>query len=130
MKKRGVLNSEMAAVVAQMGHGDTICIGDAGLPIPPETKRIDLAVTQGVPSFLTVTATVLQELCVEEVIVAQELTENREFYEKLQQLLPVKKITLVEHEELKRRLSQTKAVIRTGEFTPYANIILKSGVIF
>ena len=107
-----------------------ICIGDAGLPIPPETKRIDLAVTQGVPSFLTVTATVLQELCVEEVIVAQELTENREFYEKLQQLLPVKKITLVEHEELKRRLSQTKAVIRTGEFTPYANIILKSGVIF
>ncbi len=124
------MNSEIAAVVAQMGHGDTICIGDAGLPIPHETKRIDLAVAAGIPSFLSVVANVLEELCVEEVIVAQELTENQEYYEKLQSVLPIKKITLVDHEELKRLLPETKAVIRTGEFTPYANIILKSGVIF
>ncbi|NLJ74333.1 MAG: D-ribose pyranase [Firmicutes bacterium] len=130
MKKQGIMNSEIAAVVAQMGHGDTICIGDAGLPIPHETKRIDLAVAAGIPSFLSVVANVLEELCVEEVIVAQELTENQEYYEKLQSVLPIKKITLVDHEELKRLLPETKAVIRTGEFTPYANIILKSGVIF
>lgn len=130
MKKQGIMNSEIAAVVAQMGHGDTICIGDAGLPIPHETKRIDLAVAAGIPSFLSVVANVLEELCVEEVIVAQELTENQEYYEKLQSVLPIKKITLVDHEELKRLLPEAKAVIRTGEFTPYANIILKSGVIF
>ena len=130
MKKQGIMNSEIAAVVAQMGHGDTICIGDAGLPIPYETRRIDLAVAAGIPSFLSVVANVLEELCVEEVIVAQELTENQGYYEKLQSILPIKKITLVDHEELKRLLPETKAVIRTGEFTPYANIILKSGVIF
>jgi D-ribose pyranase len=36
----------------------------------------------------------------------------------------------VSHEEFKRLTNNVKAVIRTGEVTPYANCILQAGVIF
>lgn len=130
MKKQGVLNWEIASLIAQMGHGDTICIGDAGLPIPSEVKRIDLAVTKGIPDFLSVLRVIVEELAVEEVVVAKELTQNQAYLQKLQELLPINHIIYIDHEEFKARLPQTKAVIRTGEFTPYANVILRSGVIF
>ena len=79
MKKQGVLNWEIASLIAQMGHGDTICIGDAGLPIPSGVKRIDLAVTKGIPDFLSVLRVIVEELAVEEVVVAKELTQNQAY---------------------------------------------------
>jgi len=39
-------------------------------------------------------------------------------------------VELVSHEELKRLSQKAAAVVRTGEFTPYANVILYSGVVF
>lgn len=39
MKKQGILNSEIAKVLADMGHTDTLCIGDCGLPVPAEVKK-------------------------------------------------------------------------------------------
>ena len=40
MKKQGILNSEIAKVLADMGHTDTLCIGDCGLPVPADVKKI------------------------------------------------------------------------------------------
>ena len=54
MKQQGILNSDISRVLSYMGHTDTICIGDCGLPIPDETERIDLAVKFGQPSFMDV----------------------------------------------------------------------------
>ena len=54
MKRQGILNSDISRVLSYMGHTDTICIGDCGLPIPDETERIDLAVKFGQPSFMDV----------------------------------------------------------------------------
>ena len=51
MKKTPLINSEISAVIAQLGHMDTIVIGDMGLPIPDHVLRIDLAVRMGLPSF-------------------------------------------------------------------------------
>ena len=53
MKKIGILNGEISSVVCKMGHKDTIAIGDCGLPIPEETRRIDLALEKNIPTFLT-----------------------------------------------------------------------------
>lgn len=130
MKKTGIINSQIAALVAELGHCDTICIGDAGLPIPDHVQRIDLAVKPGVPGFLTVLETVLEELAVEAAVVAQELTANPDFYNQVLAVLPTKDVELVSHTEFKEQLNDVKAVIRTGEFTPYANAILKAGVVF
>ena len=54
MKKGTVLNSEISAVISRLGHTDTLVVCDAGLPIPHSTARIDMALTQGVPTFMQV----------------------------------------------------------------------------
>ena len=131
MKKGKLLNSEISSVISQMGHTDSLTIGDCGLPIPKDVKRIDLALKYGVPSFLDTLDTVLEELCVEEIIIAEEIKEAAEqMYKEILNRFENVKVTMVKHEEFKTMTNKSHAVIRTGECTPYSNIILKSGVVF
>jgi len=131
MKKIGILNSNISEVVSKMGHTDMLAIGDCGLPIPDSTKRIDLALTKNIPTFLETLKVVLTELNIEEIILANETKEVSEsLFRELKNICGDVKVTLITHEQLKKELNNCKAVIRTGEQTPYANIILKSGVVF
>lgn len=131
MKKIGILNSCISDVISKMGHTDMLAIGDCGLPIPDNTKRIDLALTKDIPTFIDTLKVVLTELQVEEIVVAEETIDvSAELYKQIENICGEVKITVITHEELKKELSNCKAVIRTGEQTPYANIILKSGVVF
>ena len=131
MKKTALLNSNISSVISKMGHTDSLAIGDCGLPIPKETERIDLALIKGIPTFMDTLRAVLMELQVEEVEIAKEAVEvSPTLYKEIEKELGNVKIPLISHEELKKRLKNCKAVIRTGEQTPYANIILKSGVVF
>jgi len=131
MKKTQLLNADISAAVAMMGHTDMLAIGDCGLPIPDSTMRIDLALKKGVPGFLETLETVLTELCVEKVTIAAEILEkNTELYHRLTEIFENTEIVMVSHEELKELTGRCVAVIRTGEFKPYANIILHSGVTF
>lgn len=131
MRKTALLNSNLSSVISRMGHTDTMAIGDCGLPIPNETERIDLALVNGIPTFLETLSTTLMELKIEEVILANEIKEyNQEVLKGIKKLIGDVKITFISHEELKEELKKCKAVVRTGEQTPYSNIILKSGVIF
>lgn len=131
MKKGKLLNSEISSVISQMGHTDSLTIGDCGLPIPKDVKRIDLALKYGVPSFLDTLDTILEELCVEEIIIAEEIKEAAEqMYKEILNRFENVKVTVVKHEEFKVMTKDSHAVIRTGECTPYSNIILKSGVVF
>ena len=131
MRKTSLLNSDISEVISKMGHTDGIAIGDCGLPIPDETRRIDIALIKDVPGFIQTLKAVLLELQVEEAVIATETKDiNPKVYGEIQECLGDIKIAFVSHEELKRELKTCKAVIRTGEQTPYANIILKSGVVF
>lgn len=131
MKKIGILNSEISKVISELGHTDKIVIGDAGLPIPPQVKRIDLALKKGVPSFIETVETVLQEMQVETAYIAQEMEKASPVKkEELLSLLPGVSIKTMTHEELKTLTHEAKAIIRTGEFTPFANVVLEAGVIF
>ncbi len=131
MKDHGILHPRLAEVVASMGHGDLLAIVDAGLPVPVEAERIDLGFAPGKPGFLDVVDTVLGELKVEAYILS---TESREacprYVGALREALPEAEAVWVEHEELKRLSGGARAIVRTGEFTPYANVILRSGVAF
>ncbi|MGX7347592.1 D-ribose pyranase [Aerococcus vaginalis] len=131
MKKSKVINSDISRVIAQMGHFDTLSIGDAGMPVPMGTEKIDLAVDNGIPSFMDVLNNVLEELEVQRIFLAEEIkTENPEMLENIKKRLPDMPITFIPHTEMKASLKDTHAFIRTGEMTPYANILLESGVIF
>lgn len=133
MKKTGILNSEIASVLSYMGHTDTIAIGDCGLPISEETKRIDLAVTFGKPSFMEVLKAVASDMKIEKITLAEEIKEkNPSLLKEINDFFADSKIeiTYLSHEQLKADTKKCKAVIRTGEATPYANIILQSACIF
>lgn len=130
MKKHGILHRELAALIASLGHGDAIVIGDSGLPVPPGVSCIDLAVTKGVPGFLEVLEAILYELVVERATVAKELQPNSKLLDDITSRLSPVELQVVSHDELKKLTAGAKAVIRTGEWTPYANIILYAGVAF
>lgn len=131
MKKTTLLNQALSEVVAGMGHGDLLVIGDYGLPCPPGVRRIDLALRPGIPGFLDVLETVLTELQVEAAVVAAETAvKNPPVAEGLDRLLGSTPVTTVSHDELKRASAGAVALVRTGECTPYANVILRAGVTF
>ncbi|MED4354311.1 D-ribose pyranase [Schinkia azotoformans] len=131
MKKNGILNSHIASVLAELGHTDTIVIADCGLPIPSGVKRIDLSLKIGVPSFLETLNTIIQDMEVEAAILATEIQEkNPSINKSIEDLLADKELSYVSHEQFKQLTKEAKVVIRTGEATPYANIILQAGVIF
>ncbi len=131
MKKTKVINSDISRVIAQMGHFDKLSIGDAGMPVPPMTEKIDLAVDNGIPSFMEVLNNVLEELEVQRIYLAEEIkSENPAILEAIQKCLPDTPVTFIPHNEMKQELNNVHAFIRTGEMSPYANILLESGVVF
>ena len=133
MKKQGILNSDISRVLSYMGHTDCIAIGDCGLPIPDEVERIDLALKFGVPSFMDVLRVVTKDMKVEKIVLAEEIKEqNPKVLGEIKGLFAGQEleVVFVSHTELKKQTKECKAVIRTGETTPYANIILQSGCIF
>ncbi len=131
MKKIGILNQPVSAVIAGLGHLDMLVICDAGLPIPPEVRRIDLALTEGVPGFAQTVQAVQSEMMVERLVIAEEmLSRSPQIFEFLQESFPGVPIDKISHASFKERTHHATAIVRTGEFTPYANVILIAGVIF
>lgn len=133
MKKNGILNSDISSVLSYMGHTDTITIGDCGLPIPENVSRIDLSLTFGEPPFIRVLELVLTDMKVEKITFAEEIkTQNPDMLDKINMLFNGQNVEVefVPHTEFKNKTKNSCAIIRTGETTPYANIILQSGCIF
>lgn len=139
MKKGTLLNSKLSWVISCLGHTDILVIGDAGLPIPTGTERIDLALTHGVPSFLQVFDVVTDEMKVEKAIVAAEIKQkNPQLHQQLLTRIDELQqrqgnsigVEYVSHEEFKLLSHDSRAVVRTGECSPYANVMLCSGVVF
>ena len=139
MKKTALLNAPVSRILAEVGHGDTICLCDAGLPVPKGVEKIDLAVTTAVPRLADVLSPVLDELFVERAIVSNELKVQQPglFAHLLDLIRALEKsqgnaipFETLAHEDFKLAAGDCRAVIRTGECTPYANIILCSGVPF
>lgn len=131
MKKTALLNAEISHLIASLGHMDLIVIADSGLPVPKEVKRIDLALTEGVPGFIQTVEVVLSELQVEKAWIARELSAKPDgVHADIMRLMPDVELGVLAHDELKALCKQAVAVIRTGECSPYANVVLQSGVVF
>lgn len=135
MKKTGIINADISRVLSYMGHTDKIAVGDCGLPIPEETERIDLALRLGTPRFMEVLEAVLDDMVIEKVVLAEEIKENNPaLLAEIQNLLKERELQVlvefISHAQLKEETKSCRAVIRSGENTPYANIILQSACIF
>ena len=130
MKKQGILNATLSGIIASMGHTDLLVVADAGLPVPPGVPVIDLAVRCGVPSFADVLSAVAADLQVEQIVIASEALATADPLPEVTELFPDVPVTTCPHDEFKQRTARARAVVRTGECTPYHNVILQAGVVF
>lgn len=129
MLKTGILHPQLARVLAELGHKDMLVIGDAGLPVPKGVERVDLGWKPGNPAYLDVLGELMKILAAESALFAEEaLTVTPEFHRQAKALLPESlPVSYVPHERLKAVSRDAKAIILTGEFTPYTNVILTCG---
>jgi len=138
LKRTQLLNRHLSLLVAELGHLDEITVADAGLPVPRGVPVIDLAISPGEPQMAVVLRALAEELVIEGAIMADQARTNKAetILTGALSLFAVSggsqtiSAVHIDHEAFKQRLSQSKAVIRTGEVTPYCNIILRSGVAF
>jgi D-ribose pyranase len=127
------LNAQLTRVISEIGHTDLLVITDAGLPIPGQVERVDLAYRAGAPAFLDVLDTVMSELAVEGATVASEIADSspQMLAELRERFDPLGiELELVPHLEFKRRTTSARAAVRSGEFTAFANVILRAGVVY
>ena len=139
MKRHGILNAPLSGHLARLGHTQTLVIADAGLPIPAGVSCVDLAVVPGLPGMLPVLDALLDELCIEAVTLAEELPRKSPA---LHDTLTTRLAAIehqtgtamirheLSHEAFKAELTKASVIVRTGECTPYANVILHCGVPF
>ena len=134
MKKTPLLNIALSRVIASLGHGDILVIGDAGLPVPPNVELIDLALTPGIPDFASVLRAVLSEMQVESHVLAEAMFKaNPPGLTAIEQSFAHGQLgarNLLSHTEFKQLSRAARAVVRTGECQPYSNIVLIAGVTF
>lgn len=134
MKKTPLLNIALSRLIASLGHGDMVVIGDAGLPVPPGVELIDLALTQGIPDFVSTLRVVLSEMQVESHVLAEEILLKQppalQAIDELTANAAMGQRRLLSHDEFKLLSRQARAIVRTGECQPYCNIVLVAGVTF
>lgn len=128
MLKTGILNPHVASLLARVRHTNTLVIADRGFPFWPGVETVDLALVDDVPTVLQALAAVRANFVVGRAWMAEEFVAHnnastaRAFAEALAG------VTLAHepHEAFKRRVPQAIGLIRTGDTTQYANVILES----
>jgi D-ribose pyranase len=132
MKKSGILHKDLNNLIGSIAHGDFIIVSDAGLAIPKDVWRIELAIERDLPEITQILKLLKEELIVEKVCVTQEMKENNNpLYKDILEVykdMPVVMETISHEKLITELIYKAKAVIRTGSFTPYGNTILYTGI--
>ena len=128
MKRSGILHPAISHLLASSGHTDYFLVTDRGFPVPPEPERIDLALVDDLPTVLDVLRAVHAEFVIDRIVITEEMERfSPDRVAALRELLGDVTVEVVSHIELKRLGHDAKATIRTGDTTPYANLIVVSG---
>lgn len=131
MKKTGILNRDIAALVAAMGHYDRLVVSDAGFPIPKGVPCIDLSMGANMPTVLEVLKMIALELEVEQFYFANEFLPSPDIRSaEIQAIFPKAKSFPVPHLEFKKLALEARGIVRTGDFHAYGNVLLASGVAY
>lgn len=128
MKREGILHPELNRILSETGHTDILTICDRGFPVPQSVERLDLALVNDIPTVLDVLRAVHQEFVIDRVVITEEMIEaSPERYAQLKDEFKELEFLIVSHERFKQICPESRAVIRTGDTAPYANMMIVSG---
>lgn len=128
MLVRGILNPHVSSLLARIRHTNTLVIADRGFPFWPELETVDLSLVDGVPTVPQVLEAVLSNWTAGRVFMAEEFTtaNDQATQQRFSELLRGIPRTFEPHPQFKLRVPHAIGLIRTGETTLYANMILES----
>lgn len=129
MLKDGILNPQVRALLARVRHTNMLVIADRGFPFWPQLETIDLSLVDDVPTVLQVLAAVRRDFVPTEAYMAAEFLKVNSPRTRAAFAAGLKGIRVTHelHVDFKRRVPGALGLIRTGDTTPYANLILVSG---
>ena len=130
MKRKGILNKELMTAIMDMGHTDIMIIGDAGVPIARPEQRVDLAVSEDLPTIRQILELVTGEMIYEKVVVAEEQKlYNPVHFKDVSEVCDKCGIDTMPHSEFfETYLPKAKYIVRTGSFMPWGNVVLVAGI--
>jgi D-ribose pyranase len=126
LRIRGIINAQLQQRLTELRHTDLFAISDSGLPVPPHVPVVDLALCYCIPGFIQTLHLILNEVTVQAAWSSQEVIQSNPVVNSRLKSLP--NLQLIDHSGLKLRVSDCSFVVRTGEATPFANVILEAGV--
>ena len=129
MKEVGVLNRDIAEIISMMGHTDEMIVCDAGFAIPLGVKSVDISLAENEPTVVEVLEELVKYFSVEKLIFANETQEvSPSMFGKIVAIFDENiAIETIPHTQFKQRSKNVTAIIRTGDFTAYTNVLLVSG---
>ncbi len=128
MKKGGIYHPAINHLLASTGHTDYFTVSDRGFPVPFGPERIDLALTDDIPTVLDVLRAVAAAYHIDRIVIATEMQEaSPHRVNELRAILGDTPIQSISHLDLKRLAQTARATIRTADTCPYANLIVVSG---
>jgi D-ribose pyranase len=127
VKSAALIHPDLLAMLAGSGHLDRLLVCDAGFPIPASVPRVDLAYRPGQAPFLDVLEVVAATIHLEHAVIAAEASHDVAVA--IERIVRVD-VERIAHSEVKALAAGCRGAVRTGEYTPYANVILTVGVAF
>lgn len=128
MKRGGVINKKLSEQIAGLGHTDYFMICDAGFPIPEGVERVDLALAFQIPTLKQCLKTVLDEVVVEKVCIAEEMEiYNQDGYGFVKNVFVNQPVESMPQNLLARMAKKCRFILRSGELAPYSNVIMQAG---
>jgi len=128
MLKTGILNPAINSLLSRVRHTNTLVIADRGFPFWPGIETVDISLVDDIPRVLDVVQAIRQNFVIGSAFMAEEFrVANRpETHGTYLNVLSSISITFEPHIEFQKRVPRAIGLIRTGDTTQYANIILES----
>src|SRR5262245_49933449 len=128
MLKTGILNPHINALLARVRHTNTLVIADRGFPFWPELQTIDISLVDDVPTVLDVVRAIRANFAVGKAWMAEEFRAKNDAKTQAAFAAALDGVAVAyePHPDFKRRVPNALGLIRTGDTTQFANIILES----
>lgn len=128
MLRSGILNPHVLELLARVRHTNTLVIADRGFPFWPQIETVDISLTDDIPTVLDVVSLLRESFVIGRVLQAKEFhtMNTAATREKFAEALRGLSVETIPHESLKQHVPKTIGLIRTGDTTQYANLIVES----
>lgn len=128
MLKTGILNPAINSLLSRVRHTNTLVIADRGFPYWPDIETVDISLVDDIPRVLDVLAAIRPNFMIGAAFMAEEFRNVNTQQTQLgfASALSGLAVTYEPHLEFKKRVPSAIGLIRTGDTTQYANVIIES----